>query len=148
MTSINENAPVKAKKSIQIDASPPQVWELLSDIDNWRKWNQDIKESKINGPLAAGSTFDWKSGGTKIHSTLHTVTPNKELGWSGKAFGSFAIHNWTLTDVNGATEVVVEESMDGALMRFFRGFMQNTLENGMNKWLMQLKEAAEKPPEM
>ena len=144
MTSINENAPVKAKKSIQIDASPSQVWELLSNIDNWHEWNQDIKESKINGPLVPGSTFDWKSGGTKIQSTIHTVTPYKELGWSGKAFGSFAIHNWTLTDLNGKTEVVVKESMEGALMRFFRGFMQNTLEEGMETWLMHLKEAAEK----
>ena len=144
MTSVNKNAPVKAKKDIQINASPSQVWELLSDINNWHEWNNDIKESKLNGSLAVGSTFDWKSGGTKIHSTLHTVTPHKKLGWSGKAFGSFAIHNWTLTDVNGSTKVVVEESMEGTLMRFFRGFMQNTLEKGMDSWLIQLKKAAEK----
>lgn len=146
MISINKNAPVKAKKSIQIDASPSRVWELLSDIDNWHEWHEDIKEAKINGQLAIGSTFDWKSGGTKIHSTLHTVTPQEKIGWSGKAFGAYAIHNWTLSDVNGKTEVSVEESMEGALMRFFRGFMQNTLEKGMDSWLKQLKKAAEKIP--
>lgn len=143
MTPINENAPVKAKESIQIDATPEKVWKILSDIDNWDKWNSDIKHAKLNGELKAGTTFNWNSGGNKIKSTLHTVTLFKEIGWSGKAFGSFAIHNFTLTAVNGKTELLIEESMEGLLMRLFRGFMQNTLEDGINKWLTQIKEVAE-----
>ena len=143
MTPINENAPVKAKQSIQIEATPQKVWEILSDINNWKKWNSDIKYAKINGELKEGTTFDWNSGGNKIKSTLHTVTPLKEIGWSGKAFGAFAIHNFKLTEVNGKTEVIIEESMEGFLMRFFRGYMQNTLEGSINKWLTQLKETAE-----
>lgn len=144
MIPINENAPVKAKKSIQIDALPQIVWKLLSEIDKWNEWNQDIKQSKLNGELEAGSTFDWSSGGAKISSTLHSVIPQKVIGWSGKAFGAYAIHNWSISEVNGNTEVWVEESMEGTLMRIFRGYMQNILDNGMNRWLEQLKEAAEK----
>ena len=143
MTPINNNAPVKAVESIQIEATPQRVWEILTDINNWDKWNRDIKQAKIKGDLAAGTTFDWNSGGNKISSTLHTVTPLREIGWSGKAFGAFAIHNFTLTDINGKTELLVEESMEGFLMRFFRGYMQKTLENGINNWLIQLKETAE-----
>lgn len=143
MTPINEKAPVKAKESIQIEATPQIVWKILSDINNWDKWNSDIKYAKINGDLIAGTTLNWNSGGTKLKSTLHTVTPLKEIGWSGRAFGSFAIHNFTLTNVNGKTDILIEESMDGFLMRFFRGYMQNTLEDGLNNWLSQLKEAAE-----
>lgn len=144
MTPINENAPVKAKESIQIDAAPEKVWKILSDINNWDKWNSDIKYAKLNGELKAGTTFNWNNGGNKIKSTLHTVTPFKEIGWSGKAFGSFAIHNFTLSNVNGKTELLIEESMEGLLMRLFRGFMQNTLEDGINKWLTQIKEVVEK----
>lgn len=144
MTPINENAPVKAKESIQIDADPEKVWKILSDINNWDKWNSDIKYAKLNGELKAGTTFNWNNGGNKIKSTLHTVTPFKEIGWSGKAFGSFAIHNFTLSNVNGKTELLIEESMEGLLMRLFRGFMQNTLEDGINKWLTQIKEVVEK----
>ena len=144
MTPINENAPVKAKESIQIDADPEKVWNILSDINNWDKWNSDIKYAKLNGELKAGTTFNWNNGGNKIKSTLHTVTPFKEIGWSGKAFGSFAIHNFTLSNVNGKTELLIEESMEGLLMRLFRGFMQNALEDGINKWLTQIKEVVEK----
>ncbi|MBF6598304.1 MAG: SRPBCC family protein [Fermentimonas sp.] len=143
MTPINENAPVKAKESIQIEASPEKVWQILSDINNWNKWNSDIQFAKINGELKAGTTFNWNSMGTKIMSTLHTVTPLHEIGWSGRTFGAFAIHNFKITAENGYTTVLIEESMEGFLMRLFRGYMQNTLENAINKWLTQIKEAAE-----
>jgi hypothetical protein len=143
MTPINENAPVKARESIQMEATPQNVWEILSDINNWHKWNSDVKHAKLNGELKARTTFNWNNGGNNIKSTLHTVTPHKELGWSGKAFGAFAIHNFTLSDVEGKTELLVEESMEGFLMRLFRGYMQNTLNHSINKWLTQLKEAAE-----
>src|SRR5690554_7587138 len=79
MTPINNNAPVKAVESIQIEATPQRVWEILTDINNWDKWNRDIKQAKIKGDLAAGTTFDWNSGGNKISSTLHTVTPLREI---------------------------------------------------------------------
>ena len=143
MISINENAPVKAKESIQIDATPEKVWEILSDINNWDKWNSDIKHAKLNGELKAGTTFNWNNGGNKITSTLHTVTPFKEIGWSGKAFGAFAIHNFTIIADNGYTTVLIEESMEGLLMRLFKGYMQNTLKGSINKWLIQIKEVAE-----
>lgn len=143
MIPLNENAPVKSKKSILIDATPQRVWELLSDINNWNKWNTDIKYAKLNGDFAVDTTFDWNSGGTKINSTLHTITPLKEIGWIGKVYGALAINNITLSNVNGKTEVWVEESLEGLLMRFFRGYMQRTLEEGLTNWLIQLKEAAE-----
>ena len=143
MTLINENAPVKVRESIQVQATPEKVWEILSDINNWDEWNSDIQSARLNGELKPGTTFNWNNGGTKIKSTLHTVTPLKQIGWSGRAFGSFAIHNFTITADNGYTTVLIEESMEGFLMRFFRGYMQNTLENSINRWLTQIKEAAE-----
>ena len=123
---------------IEID-NPVNNWT----INNWYEWNSDIQSARLNGELKPGTTFNWNNGGNKITSTLHTVTPFKEIGWSGKAFGAFAIHNFTITADNGFTTVLIEESMEGLLMRFFRGYMQNTLEGSINKWLTQLKETAE-----
>ncbi|MDD4777899.1 MAG: SRPBCC family protein [Fermentimonas sp.] len=144
MIPINKKAPVKAQKSIEIDATIEKVWDLLSDINRWPEWNPDIKKAKLNGDLNPGSTFDWENGGMNISSTLHTVVFQEYFGWSGKAFGAYAIHNWQLKSSDGKTEVFVEESMDGLLMRIFRGYMNNTLEKGMVNWLIYLKEEAEK----
>lgn len=146
MKSINENAPVKCSKTITIDAPGKTVWAVLSNINNWATWQTDISKPRLNGELKPATTFDWKTGGAKIHSTLHTVEPNKELGWTGKTLGTFAIHNWTLTETNGITNVRVDESMEGFLAGLFKKSFNKNLENGMLNWLDLLKKECEKQP--
>jgi uncharacterized protein YndB with AHSA1/START domain len=142
----NFSAPVTTRQRLVIDASPAQVWAVLTDINGWATWQSDIKRPRLNGALQAGTTFDWKSSGAGIHSTLHTVAPAREFGWTGKSLGVFAIHNWTLTPVANGTEVVVEESMQGLLASLFAGALNRGLTTGTVRWLELLKAQAEKQP--
>ncbi|WP_020607285.1 SRPBCC family protein [Spirosoma spitsbergense] len=140
----NPDAPASTDKKIRISASPERVWQVMSQIDQWVTWQSDISKAKLNGPLQVGSTFDWNASGMDIHSTLHTVTPQEALGWSGKAFGAFAIHNWffrPLTD--GTTEVRVEESMEGWLVSVLGPVLQKSLDKATDRWLQALREMAE-----
>lgn len=139
MKNINHNAAVTCSKSITIHANAAKVWGILTNINNWASWQTDISNAKLNGLLAPGSTFSWKTGGAKIQSTLHTVEPNTAFGWTGKTFGMFAIHNWTLTESNGQTTVTVDESMEGLLATLFKKSFNKNLEKGMQKWLELLK---------
>lgn len=140
----NPNAPVKASKSIIINARPDRVWAVLTNINRWATWQTDISQPQLNGPLQPGSTFDWKTGGLSIHSTLHTVTPNHQFGWTGKAFGAYAIHNWILTEVPGGTQVSVDETMQGFLVGLFKTSFNKNLATGMQRWLDLLKTESEK----
>lgn len=142
--STNPNAPVRCSKSIIIKASPDNVWNVLANIDNWASWQTDIKNPKLNGPVKPGSTFDWKTGGAGIHSTLHTVEPAQILGWTGKTFGMYAVHNWTLTEVPGGTQVSVDESMEGFLAGLFKSSFNKNLARDMQHWLELLKAESEK----
>ena len=144
MKSINNNAPVKCSKTISINASSEKVWKIMTHIDNWGTWQTDISKPKLNGELKPETTFDWKTGGAKIHSTLHTVEPFKNFGWTGKTFGMFAIHNWTLIETNGQTKVSVDESMEGFLANLLKKFFNKNLEKGMQNWLDLLKKECEK----
>jgi hypothetical protein len=139
MKSINQNAPVKCSKTIVINATPEQVWKILTNINEWSIWQKEINKSVLNGPLIHGSTFDWKTGAAKIHSTLHTVEPFREFGWTGKTFGMLAIHNWTLKELSGNTEVIVNESMEGFLATLFKKSFNRNLAKGMTNWLAFLK---------
>ncbi|MEQ9378165.1 MAG: SRPBCC family protein [Imperialibacter sp.] len=143
MKSINQKAPVKCRKEIVINASQEKVWQVLTSINDWSGWNSEISKATINGSLKAGTTFDWKTGGTKIHSTLHTVNCERELGWTGKVMGIFAIHNWELQAAGQTTKVVVEESMEGLLASLLSGFFNKTLEKGMVSWLEAMKRECE-----
>ena len=144
MKSINTTAPVKCSKKITINTDSKKVWKVLTNIDKWSTWQTDISKSKLNGELKSGTTFDWKTNGLKIHSTLHTVEPISQFGWTGKTFGMFAIHNWTLTEKNNKTTVEVNESMEGLLAWLFKKSFNKNLENGMQRWLELLKRECEK----
>jgi uncharacterized protein YndB with AHSA1/START domain len=144
MRRINNNAPIKCSKTITINASSEKVWTIMTDIDNWATWQTDICKPKLNGELKPETTFDWKTGGAKIHSTLHTVEPYKQFGWTGKTFGIFAIHNWTLTETDGQTTVSVDESMESFLAKLLKKSFNKTLEKGIQHWLDLLKQECEK----
>ncbi|MEX1013952.1 MAG: SRPBCC family protein [Candidatus Paceibacterota bacterium] len=144
MRSINNNAPVKCRKTITINASIEKVWEVMTGIDKWATWQTDITNPNLNGELKPETTFDWKSRGAKIQSTLHTVEPFNQFGWTGKSFGMFAIHNWTLSEKDGKTTVTVDESMEGFVAKLFKKSFNRSLEKGMQTWLDLLKQECEK----
>ena len=143
-TSINENAPVKTVLKIKIKASPEKIWKIMSDVNHWSNWHSDVQEPVLVGTFQKGNSFDWKSGGLTIHSTIHTAVPYSKIGWSGPAFGSFAIHNWTFIQMNGYTEVRVNESMEGWLVTLMQQKFQKGLEQSLQIWLNNLKSEAEK----
>jgi uncharacterized protein YndB with AHSA1/START domain len=144
MRSINNIAPVKCSKTITINAGSEKVWEVMTNINHWPNWQTDIHKSKLNGELKADTTFDWKSGGVKIHSKIHTVEPCKYFGWTGKTFGLFAIHNWTITESEEQSIVSVEESMEGFLAKLFKKSFNRNLEKAMLNWLDLLKKECER----
>ncbi len=143
---IRADAPVQTHQRIAIAAPPERVWQLMSDVDAWTSWQPDIVAPHLYGPFQVGTDFSWKSGGLTIRSTLHTVDVNRAIGWSGPALGSFAIHTWTFElQTDGTTEVRVDESMEGWLVRLLKPVFQRALDKSIQVWLARLKQAAEQP---
>ncbi|KAA2243826.1 polyketide cyclase/dehydrase [Chitinophaga agrisoli] len=144
MLPTNENAAVYCQGTINIKASSETVWNMLTDINNWSKWMSSVSRSKINGALMPDTSFDWKAGGSKIHSILHTVMPFSNLGWTGKVYGIYAVHNWNFKEVDGITTVTVSESMEGWLTKVFKRSLNKVVDKDMQQSLEELKAACEK----
>ncbi len=137
---INDNAVLKTSKEIEIHAPLNVVWAIHVDINSWKKWHPDISEALLKGNLKSGSTFDWKSGGYKLKSTIMEVVENKIIGWEGVGFGASAIHVWEFSSLeNGNTLVSTHESMDGWMVKLFKGMMRKKLNDSLDTWLSSLK---------
>jgi carbon monoxide dehydrogenase subunit G len=68
------------EESIEIAATPSQVWRLLADVPNWKRWNAGIESIEIHGPFAAGTTFTMKPPGVDAFtSTLVDVRENENF---------------------------------------------------------------------
>jgi uncharacterized protein YndB with AHSA1/START domain len=141
---INQDAPVVQSKEVLINAAPGEVWNVLTDIEEWSNWNTRIKKTTLREKLKTGARFTWKTNGNQIKSQIHTYDHNTTLGWTGKTFGAKAIHKWTLIPINRGTKVIVEESMEGWIISLMKKKMNTILENDIAYWLDQLKIECEK----
>ena len=144
---INHHAPVTDRQQIWVQAPAEVVWQVLTDIENWSSWQENVKSAKLQGPVAEGTKFVWKAGGLTFHSQLHTVEPQEAFGWTGKIMGAFAIHNWRLEAEGKRTRVIVEESLEGFFPSMMKSSFQKQLTSGMEKNLLELKDKSEKRKE-
>jgi hypothetical protein len=140
---INEQATLIARKEILIQASPEAVWKIHTDINKWGQWQPAITMTNLAGPLAAGSVFQWKTGGLTLTSTLQVVEPNQRIGWTGKGLGTQASHLWSLKPHQDGTLLTTEESMQGWLVVVLKLLMPKFLDGSLDTWLQSLKRRAE-----
>lgn len=143
---VNREAPVVAADEIEVAASRQAVWDVLTDLESWPRWNSDVKSMSIDGPLATGTVFRWKAGPGTITSKIQDVQPPTLIAWTGTTFGIKARHAYHLEPRGDGTLVHTEESYEGLVARLFRGSLQKTLEKGLSDGLRYLKAEAERPP--
>lgn len=137
-------AAASSQARVEIAASAERVWDLLSNIDRWPKWNSLVQSAVLSGPLHPGSVFEWKSKGLKVISTLQEVTPSRRLTWTGKAFGTRAIHTWEIVETGHGVELRTTESFNGWLPQLMPKAMQRMLEVTLTTWLETIKSEAER----
>jgi hypothetical protein len=140
---INSSAPAVATHELLINAPAPRIWGLVAEIGRWPDWNPAVKSAKLNGAFEVGTSFNWKSGGISIVSTLQEIQPTTKLAWTGKAIGTRAIHVWSFQPTPAGVLVHTSESFEGWLVSLMRKAMQKTLDESLVAWLNELKRKAE-----
>jgi len=141
---VNRAAPVIAADEIEVAASPQAVWDVLTDMESWPRWNSDVKSMSMEDDLATGSVFRWKAGPGTITSTIQDVQPPTLIAWTGTTFGIRAKHVYRLEPRGEATLVRTEESYEGLVARLLRGSLQKVLEKGLSDGLRYLKTETER----
>jgi uncharacterized protein YndB with AHSA1/START domain len=141
---IDRSAPATAQGELQIEAAPEVVWDVISDLERWPSWIPDIKSVAVDGPLAPGTVFRWRSRSASLTSTLATVDPPRELGWTGRTMGIRAVHVFRFEPREGGTLARSAESWDGLLAKLLKGYSRRTLGKGIRDWLALLKAEAER----
>ncbi|MBL4864163.1 MAG: SRPBCC domain-containing protein [Rhodobiaceae bacterium] len=107
---------------VHIDASPEQVWAVLSDFENYGSWNPFLPS--IHGPMQIGEnlTIQFASqafGDMEITPTVLVAEANREFRWKGKLFfpGIFdGEHFFQLEAEQGGTRLVHGEDFSGLLL--------------------------------
>jgi hypothetical protein len=108
--------------TIEIDATPAQVWAVLTDLDSYPQWNPLFPEA--SGDLAQGKRITLKSRPSAgrpmtIRPKIVTVTADVELRWIASLPGIIGgEHAFTLTPAGGGTRLQQSETFRGLLAAF------------------------------
>ena len=141
---INHNAPVIAHEQLHIAADVQTVWDVLSDIEQWPRWNKAVRSVSVHGPVASGTSFDWKAGPGTIKSRIAEMDAPNRIAWTGVTFGIRAVDAFSFEASDGGTLVREDESWEGLLARLLRARMERTLRASLRDGLRSLKAEAER----
>lgn len=45
----------KKEVTIETNATKERIWELWSDVENWKKWDGEVQQSELNGRFETGT---------------------------------------------------------------------------------------------
>jgi hypothetical protein len=146
-----EKMTTEIKTTIVINASPKQVWEKLTNFEEYPNWNPFIKS--IKGNLAVGNTIIVRieppeANGMTFKPKVLVYETNKEIRWLGHLLfpGLFdGEHKLELIDnENGTTTFNQSEKFSGILVFLFQKMLDKNTKNGFVLMNQKLKELAEK----
>ncbi|MFY9637770.1 MAG: SRPBCC domain-containing protein [Methanobacterium sp.] len=135
---------------IRINASPSIVWDIITDFDNFGKWNPFIRE--ISGILKEGSEIHVfikppNSNGMKFKPRILKYDPENEIKWLGKLWirGLFdGEHSLIIKKIDEDNVLFIQkERFNGLLVPLFSNMLNNT-KFGFQRMNEKLKQEAEK----
>ena len=134
--------------SIQIDAPPTLVWDILSDVDGHADWNPFLVS--MSGQLQEGERltnvmrpFNGKE--MTFRPVVLSVQPERELRWLGRLFVPRLFdgeHTFLLAPQNGGTHFIQKEAFRGIGLWFINIEQVRQDFEALNRALRQRAEAA------
>lgn len=107
--------------TVDIAATPEQVWEVLSDFSAYGEWSTF---SRVDGAAVVGNRLKMRMPGMSFRPTVTAASPNRELQWSADILTErlfLGEHRFTLTPTaGGGTRVQNTETFSGVSVAPFR----------------------------
>jgi hypothetical protein len=135
------------KHEIDIHASPPEVWQVITDFDNYKRWNSQLEY--LGGEIKPGGKLHLKlsAEGTAPYVFKPTITyweENATFGWlaiTGIPGVFDGEHFFELKDIgNGKTRLINREEYRGIVSQIIKRLpMMKQAPQGFKKMNEELK---------
>jgi Polyketide cyclase / dehydrase and lipid transport len=135
------HCPVHVVNTIEISASPAEVWDHLITAADWQTWQPALSNVRIQDgsrKLSQNVAFTFNASGVTSASTVKEFVPNQRIAWDGRATGLQAYHIWLITPTPNGCRVLSEETLRGIVPRLIKLFAPNIISNSNQKWLEAL----------
>ncbi len=135
--------------AIDVDAAPPLVWRVFSDLAAWPRWF----------PYAASATAEadpWRPGGALavelqlpvvgrllLRLTVEEAAPPTRVRWTGGARGLRGDHLYTFEDRGRWTRITSHETFGGAFAPIARRLAWDRIDEASHQSLARLRALVE-----
>jgi hypothetical protein len=140
-------------ETVDIAATPQQVWAVLADLDAYPQWNPFIRSA--SGQLAEGATLTLRlvpaqGQAMTFRPKVLAAEPGLLLRWIGRLImpGIFdGTHQFALDDRGGRTRLTQSETFRGVLVPFTGKIITQTEADfrALNQALKRRAERATRP---
>lgn len=104
--------------SREIEAAPEAVWEVLTDLEGWTRWDSAVASAE--GEIAEGNTVKVTPEGSArgFPAKVAELHPPRRMVWQGgMPLGLFrGVRTFELTPHGGATRFRMREEFSGLLL--------------------------------
>jgi hypothetical protein len=127
--------PTVLRVTTEVDASPDQVWQVLTDRTSYPEWNPFIVSS--TGELKTGAKItnvlrDSSGSETTFTPELLAVEPGRELRWIGKVgFGGIfdGEHSFRIEPLpGGRSRLIQQETFRGVAVPVTAGWLDGKIK--------------------
>ena len=127
--------PTVLRTTVEVDATPDQVWTVLTDRGTYPDWNPFIISSTgdlITGDKITNVLRDTAGKETKFTPTLLAVEPGRELRWIGKVgFGGIfdGEHSFRIEPLpDGRSRLIQQETFRGVAVPVMAGWLNSKIK--------------------
>jgi hypothetical protein len=132
------------KQEILINANPHVIFEQYKNVDSWKLWDAEVKESSLSGDFKVGTTGSLQpTKGPKANFTLTEVSLNTSFTSQTKLPLCTMAFVHTLEEVNAQTKVTHRVIFTGLTRFIFGRLIGSQIKKSLPDTLQGLKKACE-----
>lgn len=136
--------------TIDINASPEVIWQVIVNFEAYESWNPFIVRSKAEGKANLGvkitNSMKMENKEQVFEPVITEWVENKHLGWLGRLFvpGLFdGHHEFILEKKNFGTRLIHKESFSGLMAPVILKMIRKQTERGFLQMNQALKRVVE-----
>ena len=129
--------------AIEIAAPPSRVWELLTDLPGFSRWNSTVISA--SGKIAEGEKVSIKvhlAPERTFNLKVSDVQPERQMIWSDGNFMFRGVRTYRLTPTDLRVRFEMSEVNSGLLLPMIRGSLPDFAPS-FERYAEDLKQAAE-----
>lgn len=134
------------ERTIEINANPANVWQIMSDVSRWPEWTPSIESvDQISADMAIGSEAVVKAKGTpRAKWRVTEWNPGQNFTWVTSVRGAKTVGEHVIApNGEGRSKVTLAIEVQGLLTPLFQPLISRGITSNLELESQGLKRRAE-----